>query len=113
MSSSGHPSHIEIGVPDTDRARKFYGELLGWSYDATPNGASADTGGIPAGIHADSQGPDVIVFFAVDDIEAAARRIVELGGEVDEAGEDGETGRYLYACRDDQGVTFGLHQPAT
>jgi predicted enzyme related to lactoylglutathione lyase len=53
----------------------------------------------------------VIVFFAVEDIDAAARRVVELGGEVDEAGEDGESGRFLYSCRDDQGVKFGLHQP--
>ena len=108
---SGHPSHIELGVPDVDRARKFYEELFGWKYEGTENGASVETGGIPAGIHVDGRGPETIVFFAVDDIEAAARRIVELGGEVDEIGEDGETGRYLYSCRDDQGITFGLHQP--
>lgn len=71
---SGQPSHIEIGVPDTARAQKFYGGL--------------------------------------DDIDEAARRIVELGGEVDEAGEEGESGRWLYSCRDDQGVTFGLHEPS-
>jgi len=107
---SGQPSHVELGVPDTDRAQRFYGELFGWEFNATPNGASASTAGLPAGIHRDERGPEVIVFFAVDDIDAAARRIVELGGEVDEAGEDGETGRYLYSCRDDQGVQFGLHQ---
>ena len=108
---SGEPSHIEIGVADTEKAQRFYGELFGWSYDATPNGALVHTGGIPAGLHRDERGPEVIAFFAVDDIDEAARRIVELGGEVDEAGEEGESGRYLYSCRDDQGVRFGLHQP--
>jgi predicted enzyme related to lactoylglutathione lyase len=108
---TGQPSHIEIGVPDTDRAQRFYGAFLGWKFESTPNGARVDTGGIPAGLHRDERGPELIVFYSVDDLDEAARRIVELGGEVDEAGEEDESGRWLYSCRDDQGVGFGLHQP--
>ena len=108
---SGQPTHIEIGVPDTARAQRFYGELLGWSFDGTEKGAMVETGGISAGLHRDERGPELLVFYSVDDIDEAARRIVELGGEVDEAGEEGESGRWLYSCRDDQGITFGLHEP--
>ena len=86
---SGQPTHIEIGVPDTARAQRFYGELLGWSFDGTEKGAMVETGGIPAGLHRDERGPELLVFYSVDDIDEAARRIVELGGEVDEAGEEG------------------------
>lgn len=107
---SGDPSHVELGVPDVEKAQRFWGELLGWKFDPTPNGAMIETGGIPAGLHVDEQGPEVLTFFAVDDLEAAAARVVELGGEVDEGGGESEAGRYLYFCRDDQGVRFGLHQ---
>jgi hypothetical protein len=108
---AGQPSHIEIGVPDTDRAQRFYGELLGWSFEATGHGARVGTGGLPAGLHG-FDGPSTIqVFYAVPDLDVAAKRVVELGGEVDEMGEEGESGRWLYSCRDDQGVPFGLHEP--
>jgi predicted enzyme related to lactoylglutathione lyase len=109
---NGQPTHIEIGVPDTERAQKFYGELFGWEFDATANGARVSTGGIPAGLHRDERGPELLVFYSVPDLDRAARRIVELGGEVDDAGDESEAGRWLYSCRDDQGVTFGLHEPS-
>jgi predicted enzyme related to lactoylglutathione lyase len=52
------------------------------------------------------------IFFSVPNIEEAAKRIVELGGEVDAGSSEGAGGRYLHSCRDDQGVPFGLHEPA-
>jgi hypothetical protein len=54
----------------------------------------------------------VQLFFSVPDLDQAAKRVVELGGEVDEASSEGPGGRYLHSCRDDQGVPFGLHQPS-
>jgi hypothetical protein len=108
---SGEPSHIEIGVPDTDRAQAFYGKLLDWKFDTTENGARVETGGLPAGLHRYDGPSSIQVFYSVQDLDQAAKRVVELGGEVDEAGEEGESGRWLYSCRDDQGVPFGLHEP--
>jgi predicted enzyme related to lactoylglutathione lyase len=107
---SGEPSHVELGVPDVEKARRFWGELFDWKFDQTRNGAAVETGGIAAGLHADPEGPEVLAFFAVDDLDAAAKRIVELGGTVGEGGDESASGRYLYFCRDDQGVPFGLHQ---
>jgi predicted enzyme related to lactoylglutathione lyase len=108
---AGQPSHIEIGVPDTERGQRFYGELLGWGFEPTEHGARVQTGGLPAGLHR-YEGPSSIqVFYEVPDLDEAARMVAELGGEVDEMGEEGESGRWLYSCRDDQGVPFGLHQP--
>ena len=106
----GDPSHVELGVADVERAKRFYGEMFGWRFDPTPNGAMIDTGGIPAGLHRDERGPEVLVFFAVDDLERAAKKIVELGGQVEEGGDESESGSYLYFCRDDQGTPFGLHR---
>jgi predicted enzyme related to lactoylglutathione lyase len=54
------------------------------------------------------------VFFAVDDIEAACARVVELGGVVEDVDVEGDEasaakfGRFKL-CRDDQGSAFGLH----
>jgi len=108
---SGEPAHIEIGVPDTDRAQRFYGELFGWEFEGTDKGARIRTGGIPMGLHPDERGPELLVFYSVADLDAAAKRIVELGGEIGEAGGEDDSGRWLYSCRDDQGIVFGLHEP--
>jgi len=107
---TGEPSHFEIGVPDTDRAQKFYGELLGWTFDATPHGARVKTAGLPGGMHRWEGESSLQIFYVVSDLDAAAKKVVELGGEVDEGGEEEPGGRWLYSCRDDQGVPFGLHE---
>lgn len=107
---TGAPSHIEIGAPDVGRAREFFGKLLGWTFDTTDHGAHVGTGGIPGGIHADDT-PGIQLFFSVADLDDAAKRVVELGGEVNPGRSEGPEGRYLHSCRDDQGVPFGLHEP--
>lgn len=110
---SGQPSHIEIGVADVGRAKAFYGGLLSWEFEETGNGARIETGGLPAGLHRYDGPSSIQVFYEVPDLDAAAAKVVELGGAVDEGGEEGEWGRWLYSCRDDQGVPFGLHEPPT
>lgn len=107
---AGQPSHIEIGAPDVERARRFYGKLLGWTFQDTGHGASIEMQGMAAGIHPDEI-PGIQVFFTVEDIDQATREVVALGGEVDEGSEDAPSGRYVFSCRDDQGIQFGLHQP--
>ncbi|MGP0052650.1 MAG: VOC family protein [Solirubrobacteraceae bacterium] len=109
---AGEPSHFEIGVPDPEQAERFFGALLGWSFEDTGRGARVSTSGIGGGMHPDE--PWVQLFFRVADLEAAVARVLELGGEVDEeARSDGPRGRYAHSCRDDQGVPFGLHEPAS
>ena len=67
-------------------------------------------------MHGGDRGAAPIVFFEVEDIEAALERVRELGGEVDETdveGGDDSVARFgrFKLCRDDQGSPFGLHQP--
>lgn len=108
----GRPSHFEIGVADTDRAQEFYGELFGWEFEPTPHGARIKTSGIPGGFHREDREANMQVYFTVPDLDEAAKRVVELGGKVDQAGEEEPGGgRWLYSCWDDQGVPFGLHEP--
>src|SRR3954453_10267256 len=106
---AGEPSHFEIGIPDIERGRKFYAELFDWEFESTAHGAQIGTRALPGGIHTE-KGPSVQIFFSVPSIEEAAKRVLELGGEVDEGSSESAGGRYLHSCRDDQGVPFGLHE---
>lgn len=108
----GEPSHFELGVPDARRAKAFYGELLGWTFQTT-HGENAwiETGGVVGGLHDGDDESSIQMYFGVPDIEAAVRRVRELGGEAEDPGPPDPSGRYV-SCRDDQGVRFGLHEPA-
>ena len=107
---------FELGVDDPGRARTFYGELFGWRFEAVGDGFSIDGADVPGGLHGGDPGSGGYLFFAVDDIEAAAQRVRELGGTIEELDLDGDEasaarfGRFKL-CRDDQGSRFGLHEP--
>jgi predicted enzyme related to lactoylglutathione lyase len=108
---AGGPSHFELGVPDARRAKAFYGELLGWSFTTTQGeNAWIETGGVRGGLHGDDEDARIVLYFSVADIDAAVRRVRELGGEARDPGPAGMGGRFT-SCRDDQGVAFGLHEP--
>jgi predicted enzyme related to lactoylglutathione lyase len=110
---NGEPSHFELGVPDAKRAKAFYAQLLGWQFETTEGeNAWIETRGVRGGLHAEDEARNIVVYFKVADIGAAVRRVRELGGQADDPEPEGLGGRYL-ACRDDQGVEFGLHQPPT
>lgn len=118
--AEGHaaPAPVEVGyltleLPDTDRGRAFYGDLFGWRFEPGPSGAGyAHVGNtrLPLGLSpADGPGGHT-VYFRVPDLEAALRRVEELGGKHEEAATSA-SGRHA-ACVDDQGVAFSLWQPA-
>jgi len=115
---AGELSFFELGVDDAERGRAFYGALFGWELEPTPGGGGFAIGGssVPGRMHGGDPGASPYLFFRVDDMEAAAVRVRELGGTVEEIDldDDAETiarfGRFKL-CRDDQGSPFGLHQP--
>jgi uncharacterized protein len=113
---SGELSFFELGVEDPARGRAFYEALFGWSFEQSGGGYGIRTPTIPGGMHGGDSGAAPYVFFSVDDIEAAAERVVELGGtieELDVEGDEQSVARFGHfrLCRDDQGSAFGLHQP--
>ncbi|RZS40912.1 hypothetical protein EV193_103227 [Herbihabitans rhizosphaerae] len=109
----GQPSHFEIGVADAGRAKAFYGKLFGWTHHPMGEGDAGwiETGGVRGGLHGDDPNPGVMLYFTVEDIEAAARTVAELGGTVGRISpEEPDFGRFA-ECADDQGARFGLRQP--
>ncbi|MGH8892997.1 MAG: VOC family protein [Actinomycetes bacterium] len=120
---AGEVSFFELGVDDVGRARVFYEGLFGWRLEPGPSGEGFTIGtpNVPGGIHGGDPGAAPYLFFRVDDMDGALERVRELGGTVDESdggdvgdGEDtvARFGRFKL-CRDDQGSSFGLHQPPT
>jgi predicted enzyme related to lactoylglutathione lyase len=79
----------ELGTPDMDGSARFYGELFGWStqamegsempYLVVSNSDDHTNGGIRPPMPPGTP-PSWLVYFGVDDADAAARRVTELGG---------------------------------
>jgi uncharacterized glyoxalase superfamily protein PhnB len=103
---TGSLYYFTLAVPDFDRATTFFGSLLGWQFERGGHIANIPT---PGGMHGPAE-PGLDLYFVVDDIHVAARRVRELGGHAEEP--------ILYAsgwsveCDDGQGTKFYLSVPA-
>lgn len=92
MPANGDFCWYELATTDAEAAKKFYSELLGWEYKAgdvegvayneiVANGRPA--GGIhQMGAEFGGAPPHWMAYVAVDDVDASARRVEELGGRV-------------------------------
>jgi predicted enzyme related to lactoylglutathione lyase len=114
---AGEPTFFELGVEDPEQGRAFYEAMFGWDFSpSTGTGFVIGTPTIQGGMHGGDRGGGPYLFFRVDNLDEAVRRVEELGGSIEEidAGDDEESvarfGRFKL-CRDDQGSSFGLHQP--
>ena len=106
--------YFTFDTPDIDKARAFYSDLFGWTFeDQSSNATYAHVAGSepPFGfskVERPSQFSHL--YFRVEDIEALCRRVDELGGKAAIPSESA-TGLSV-VVRDDQGVSFSLWQPA-
>jgi uncharacterized protein len=88
----GDFTHIEIPADDTDRARRFHGELFGWKFAdeipgfegyhmfSTPVGADGMAGAI--GKRGEMAPEKVRAYVHVDSIDDALSKVTALGGSV-------------------------------
>ena len=83
---AGEIVHYEIGAEDSDRAQAFWSGLFGWEFGpGMPEmdyrmAQISDTAGA-AIFHAEKPQGYPNVYHAVDDIDASAAKVRELGGE--------------------------------
>jgi predicted enzyme related to lactoylglutathione lyase len=111
---AGEIVHLEIAADDTEKAREFYGSLLGWQFQAYPGPseyhmaqASERQGVAITNMEPGKRGTRS--YFLVDDINASAARVKELGGEANEPGPVPNMGWFV-TCKDPHGNEFGLWQ---
>jgi len=108
--------HIEFPAKDADRAQKFWETVGGWSIgDSGMPGIDYrmfQEDGWGGAVFPEMEGASgTTIYLGSDDIEADLGKVRELGGEADDP-DPAESGGRFVSCRDDQGLVFGLHQPA-
>ncbi len=84
---AGKPVHFEIAAKDTGRAQEFYKGMFGWQFQGMegPTEYNMTQLGDDAGAAIFPGDPGAIrVYFDVDDINAGAARVKELGGKADD-----------------------------
>ena len=123
MAEHATPTHgtfcwNELATTDLEAAKKFYGELLGWTLKQSNVAGVAYTefyaGGRPIG-GMYQMGPEYgsapahwMGYVAVDDVEATAARVAELGGKVCVPPTDiPNVGRFS-VINDPAGATFSI-----
>jgi predicted enzyme related to lactoylglutathione lyase len=109
VSRSSTLSFVEFPADDPERARRFWGELLGVELEARKGsegeGWQTHSRAPAVGVHARGRGPGDSVslpYFAVDDVPEALERVAALGGSVVHPGEQ------WAICRDSEGSPFAL-----
>jgi uncharacterized protein len=113
----GQITHIEFPADDTERARRFYGELFGWQFremEGSPgyflfSAGTAEIGGA-IGERGRSAADRLRVVCEVDSIDVALERAPGLGGAVI-AGKSDIPGVGFYAViGDTEGNEVGLFE---
>jgi predicted enzyme related to lactoylglutathione lyase len=111
---AGEMVHVEIPSDDTDKGRAFWGGLFGWDFQAFPGPfeyhmarLSEQQGGAVTNMEPGKRG--LRVYFSVDDINAGAAKVKELGGEANDPQPVPSMG-WFAVCKDGEGNDFGLWQ---
>jgi len=84
----------ELNTRNVERAKKFYSDTLGWTFDSMPMPGGgeytlANAGGEPVAGIFDISGPDFkdvpegwLAYIAVDDVDARVKKAIAAGGKV-------------------------------
>ena len=114
-------SWCELLTTDVEGAKKFYSELFGWTMEPVTNAANegmqynlvkvdgTEIGGIMAvPPHAQGMPPCWGTYVTVDDVDAAAAKVRELGGDIVVPLTDiPEVGRFC-VIKDPQGAVISM-----
>jgi predicted enzyme related to lactoylglutathione lyase len=111
---------VQVGSDDPEGVKRFYGELLGWTYFPDPSadgaydllvfpGTERPSGGIS---HTGGEAPNHAIFFVVvADVPAAVAHAERLGGKVLVSPTTSPTGLVFAELLDPSGNHFGVFTP--
>jgi predicted enzyme related to lactoylglutathione lyase len=117
LRTAGHVGWHELVAADWRTAFAFYGELFGWQKVDADIGATGTYQLFAAGgqtIGGMSTKPATVpmpfwlYYFNVDDIDAAAERVMAGGGRILEGPTQAPGGSWIVRCTDPQGAMFAL-----
>jgi uncharacterized protein len=113
---AGQFVYIEIPADDNQGVREFYSSVFGWTFREVPGPAEYHTASI-----AGQQGAAITSmesgkrgarsYFVVDDVDASAARVKDLGGEATDPVAIPNLGSFSN-CLDPHGNEFGLWEIA-
>jgi hypothetical protein len=124
-AESGKPGHIgwhELFAADWERAFAFYSEIFGWRKEdadisQTDTYQLFSSGGLTIGgmYTKDTAAPPPfwLLYFNVEDIDAALERVKAGGGQVFEWPDELPGGSWIARCTDPQGAAFALQGKRT
>ncbi len=110
----------ELASHNAEQSADFLKQVFGWesTYDQQFGihefASGADAGGFAGGgvfTLRKAKLPFLTIYIRVDDIDAKAQRIVELGGHIVEAPFDLPTGSRICLFNEPSGVTLAMIQP--
>ena len=120
--AAGTPSWVDLGSPDLEATRKFYGELFGWqatvSEEPETGGYTMFTkdGKVVAGagvLMGDDQPPAWTTYVATDDADKIAERVETHGGKVLVPPMDVVSYGRMAVFADPAGAVFAVWQAGT
>ena len=113
----GQIIHLEIPADDTEESRAFWGALFGWQFQAFPGPSEYHMTEISKGVGAAITNMEpgkrgTRPYFEVDEINAGAARVNELGGTAGVPMPVPGMG-WFSTCSDPHGNEFGLWETDT
>jgi predicted enzyme related to lactoylglutathione lyase len=102
----GDLTYFWLSLADAEKAKAFYGDLLGWRFSPgnAPEGWNIDGTTPPGGLHGGQPDQRANLCFEVDELEPAMEKVRSLGGQAGDP-QPTEAGRFSI-CTDDQGYEF-------
>jgi predicted enzyme related to lactoylglutathione lyase len=115
----------ELMTSDLDKATAFYEEVFEWKgetfptpgdtegqpYNVFKKGETQVGGGMASPPGMESTPPHWMLYFGVDECDATAEKVKQLGGQIYFGPEDIPTVGRFATCADPQGAAFSLLQP--
>jgi predicted enzyme related to lactoylglutathione lyase len=126
LSTQGEFVWTEVACNDANKCTEFYKNVFGWSfqeggaaadgldYREFHSGGTAPVGGLyqidPAWFGGNPPPAHILTYIAVDDVDAAAELVTELGGKVNKTMDIPNVGR-MSIIEDPTGAMFATFKP--
>ncbi|MDO7843719.1 VOC family protein [Sphingomonas immobilis] len=120
MTTYGMPIWYELITPDIEKAKTFYGDIVGWTTTSFPglggepytiwNADGAGIGGVVT-VPDWTSGPTWLAYFHVADVDAKSADVAAAGGKILMPAQDIPMVGRIALVEDAQGVLFYLMRP--